>query len=123
MSNPTDIEFGKQSAAISALNEYCHSNMIIGIGSGSTIIYLIQELIERIKLNKLSNIQCIPTSFQSKQLIQQSSNLLGLNSLDEYPQIDIAFDGADEVDLNGNLIKGGGACMFQEKIVAERSVY
>ena len=59
---------------------------------------------------------CIPTGFQSKQLI--IDNGLRLGTIEQYPDIDIAFDGADEVDPQLNLIKGGGACLFQEKLVA-----
>lgn len=58
----------------------------------------------------------VPTSFQAKQLIL--GNGLRLGSLEEYPEIDVAFDGADEVDAELNLIKGGGGCCTQEKIVA-----
>ena len=54
-----------------------------------------------------------PTGFQSKQLI--IDNGLRLGTIEQYPDIDIAFDGADEVDPQLNLIKGGGACLFQEK--------
>ena len=61
-------------------------------------------------------IKCIPTSFQAKQLIAQ--HRLVLTSLDEHPVIDVTIDGADEVDLALNCIKGGGGCQLQEKIVA-----
>uniref|UniRef100_H0VFB7 ribose-5-phosphate isomerase n=1 Tax=Cavia porcellus TaxID=10141 RepID=H0VFB7_CAVPO len=59
---------------------------------------------------------CIPSSFQARQLILQYG--LTLSDLDRHPQIDLAIDGADEVDADLNLIKGGGGCLTQEKIVA-----
>ncbi|KAH0627050.1 hypothetical protein JD844_002418 [Phrynosoma platyrhinos] len=70
---------------------------------------------ERVKQEKL-NIVCIPTSFQARQLILQ--NDLTLSDLDRHPELNVAIDGADEVDMDLNLIKGGGGCLTQEKIVA-----
>lgn len=61
-------------------------------------------------------IACIPTSFQAKQLITEAG--LPLGELNQYPSIDVAFDGADEFDQQLNLIKGGGGCQLQEKLVA-----
>ncbi|XP_034179830.1 ribose-5-phosphate isomerase isoform X2 [Osmia lignaria lignaria] len=71
--------------------------------------------LERIKEENL-NIVCIPTSFQARQLIL--NNQLTLGDLETYPKLDCAIDGADEVDSEMNLIKGGGGCLLQEKIVA-----
>ncbi|XP_032541692.1 ribose-5-phosphate isomerase isoform X2 [Chiroxiphia lanceolata] len=70
---------------------------------------------ERVKEENLT-IVCIPTSFQARQLILQ--NGLTLSDLDRHPELDVAIDGADEVDSDLNLIKGGGGCLTQEKIVA-----
>uniref|UniRef100_A0A8C0MHY2 ribose-5-phosphate isomerase n=1 Tax=Canis lupus familiaris TaxID=9615 RepID=A0A8C0MHY2_CANLF len=70
---------------------------------------------ERVKQENL-NLVCIPTSFQARQLILQYG--LTLSDLDRHPEIDLAIDGADEVDADLNLIKGGGGCLTQEKIVA-----
>ncbi|RMC14477.1 hypothetical protein DUI87_09573 [Hirundo rustica rustica] len=70
---------------------------------------------ERVKEENLT-IVCIPTSFQARQLILQ--NGLTLSDLDRNPELDVAIDGADEVDSDLNLIKGGGGCLTQEKIVA-----
>ena len=63
-----------------------------------------------------TGIVCVPTSFQSKQLIVE--NDLTLSDLERHPVLDVAIDGADEVDDQLNLIKGGGGCLTQEKIVA-----
>ncbi|KAK0161469.1 hypothetical protein PV327_009936 [Microctonus hyperodae] len=62
------------------------------------------------------NVVCVPTSFQARQLIV--NNHLTLGDLDTSPQLDIVIDGADEVDADLTLIKGGGGCLLQEKIIA-----
>ncbi|XP_034990568.2 ribose-5-phosphate isomerase isoform X1 [Zootoca vivipara] len=92
-----------------------NNNQVLGIGSGSTIVHAVQKLAERVKQENL-NIVCIPSSFQARQLILQ--NGLTLSDLDRHPELNVAIDGADEVDLDLNLIKGGGGCLTQEKIVA-----
>ncbi len=112
------IEKGKKSAAIKAVEENVKENMILGIGSGSTIVYAVEKIAEMNKAKNL-NLKCIPTSFQSYQLIV--NNGLTLTSLDQYPEIDLDIDGADEIDKALNLIKGGGGCLVQEKIIASNS--
>lgn len=79
---------------------------------------LAQRLAERFKQEKL-NIRCVPTSFQARQLIIHHK--LPLTDLEIDPIVDITIDGADEVDANLTCIKGGGACLLQEKIVASNS--
>ncbi len=112
------IELGKKKAAIKAVEDNIKKNMIVGIGSGSTVVYAVQKLGELNKEKSL-NLKCIPSSFQAYQLIIE--NGLDLVSLEQFPQIDIDFDGADEVDEDLNLIKGGGGCLVQEKILASNS--
>ncbi|CAK9824603.1 Ribose-5-phosphate isomerase [Anthophora retusa] len=109
------LEIAKQIAAYKAVDEYVKDNSVIGVGSGSTIIYAVHRLVERVKEENL-NIVCVPTSFQARQLIL--NNHLTLGDLETYPKLDCAIDGADEVDSEMNLIKGGGGCLLQEKIVA-----
>jgi ribose 5-phosphate isomerase A len=109
------IELGKKNAAIQAVEESVKNNMILGIGSGSTVVYAVKKIAEINQRDNL-NLKCIPTSFQSYQLIVE--NGLTLVSLDQYPEIDLDIDGADEIDNSLNLIKGGGGCLVQEKIVA-----
>ncbi|CAI5743060.1 unnamed protein product [Peronospora destructor] len=110
------LEQSKRTAARQAVDECVQSGFVVGIGSGSTVVYAAEHLGELVKEQKLTNVRCIPTSFQSKQLIAQHK--LILTSLDECPVIDVTIDGADEVDLQLNCIKGGGGCQLQEKIVA-----
>ncbi|MFW9989212.1 MAG: ribose 5-phosphate isomerase A [Candidatus Odinarchaeota archaeon] len=112
------VELGKKNAAIKAVEENIKKDMIVGIGSGSTIVYAAKRLGE-INKEKSLNIKCIPSSFQAYQLIIQ--NNLKLVSLEQYPILDIDIDGADEVDKNLDLIKGGGGCLVQEKIIASNS--
>ncbi len=112
------IELGKKNAANKAVEENVEAGMILGIGSGSTVVYAVKKIAE---INKAKNmdLKCIPTSFQSRQLIVE--NGLTLVSLDQYPVIDLDIDGADEIDKSLNLIKGGGGCLVQEKIIASAS--
>jgi ribose 5-phosphate isomerase A len=112
------IEEGKKNAAIKAVNENIKTGMVLGIGSGSTVVYAVEKIAELNKENNLK-LKCIPTSFQSYQLIVE--NGLKLASLDQYPELDLDIDGADEIDKNLNLIKGGGGCLVQEKIIASNS--
>ncbi|CAL1685838.1 unnamed protein product [Lasius platythorax] len=109
------LESAKKIAAHKAVNEYVQNNTVIGIGSGSTVVYAVHRLAERVKEEGL-NVVCISTSFQARQLILD--NHLTLGDLETYPKLDCAIDGADEVDAEMNLIKGGGGCLLQEKIVA-----
>jgi len=91
------------------------SGSIIGLGTGSTTAFAIQFLGDRLKSGQLKDIKGIPTSFQASVLAKQYG--IPLTTLDEVDRIDIAIDGADEVDPQKNLIKGGGAAHTREKIV------
>ncbi|XP_072941510.1 ribose-5-phosphate isomerase [Epargyreus clarus] len=109
------LEQAKQVAAYRAVDEYVRNDCIFGVGSGSTVVYAVQRLAERVETEHLK-VVCIPTSFQAKQLILKHNLTLG--ELETNPVIDVTIDGADEVDSNMTLIKGGGGCLLQEKIVA-----
>lgn len=112
------LEAAKKLAAYKAVDDYVKDNMILGVGSGSTIVYAVERLKERVKNEKL-NIICIPTSFQARQLIIQ--NDLKLGELEINPHLDCAIDGADEVDGKMVLIKGGGGCLLQVRKSQEQS--
>jgi ribose 5-phosphate isomerase A len=98
-----------------AAAQLVENGMICGIGTGSTVAFLIEELGRRIKDENLDIIG-VPTSFQSKILCREN----GIKTLDlqECSRLDLAIDGADEVDPELNAIKGGGAAHTMEKIVA-----
>ncbi|MFX1357694.1 MAG: ribose 5-phosphate isomerase A [Promethearchaeota archaeon] len=112
------IELGKKNAAIKAVEDNIKRDMVIGIGSGSTVVYAVKKIAEMNKERDLG-LKCIPSSFQSYQLIIE--NGLNLVTLNQYPDIDLDIDGADEIDEDLNLIKGGGGCHVQEKIIASNS--
>ncbi|ASC72535.1 Ribose-5-phosphate isomerase A [Halomicronema hongdechloris C2206] len=91
------------------------SGSIVGLGTGSTTAFAIQFIGERLASGQLTDIKGIPTSFQASVLAKQHG--IPLTTLDEVDRIDIAIDGADEVDPQHNLIKGGGAAHTREKVV------
>ncbi|MFB2976660.1 ribose-5-phosphate isomerase RpiA [Microseira sp. BLCC-F43] len=110
--NPTTLmkqQVGK------AASDRVQSGSIVGLGTGSTTAYAIQYIGERLKSGELKDIVGIPTSFQAEVLARQYG--IPLTTLDVVDHIDIAIDGADEVDPHLNLIKGGGAAHTREKIV------
>ena len=108
----------KKAVAEAAVNEVT-SNMIVGLGSGSTAAIMIKTLANKIKTGELNQIRGVPTSFQSEVLALE----LGIPLIDlvSVPQIDLAIDGADEVNPDYQLIKGGGACHVREKLVASKA--
>ncbi len=90
---------------------------IVGLGTGSTAYFAVIALGERVKAGL--KIVGIPTSEQTAGLARAVG--IPLTTLDEHPEIDITIDGADEVDPNLNLIKGGGGALLREKVVASAS--
>ncbi|KAK1970979.1 ribose 5-phosphate isomerase A [Colletotrichum eremochloae] len=118
------VETAKKAAAYRAVDEHlAPSARFVGIGSGSTVVYVVDAIAAK-GPSFHANMTFLPTGSQSKGLIRAAG--LRLCNLDERPlgpdgklvPIDVAFDGADEVDADLNCIKGGGACLFQEKLVA-----
>ena len=95
--------------------KYVEDGMIVGLGTGSTVFYFVHALADKVKEGL--NIQMVSTSIQTVELAKS----LGLNikELEEIDHIDLAVDGVDEIDKNFNAIKGGGAALFREKIVAD----
>jgi ribose 5-phosphate isomerase A len=108
------VKLMKQQVGVAAAARV-QSGSIVGLGTGSTTAYAIQALGDRLKSGDLKDIKGVPTSFQAIVLARQYG--IPLVTLDEIEGIDIAIDGADEVDPQKNLIKGGGAAHTQEKIV------
>ena len=112
-----EIEEAKRNAALEAA-KHVKDNSIVGLGSGTTIAYAIESIGEKVRLENL-NVKGIPTSFQAFQLAVKHG--IPITSLEEHPEIDLTIDGADQVDPNLNLIKGMGAALMREKIVASAS--
>jgi len=108
----------KQIVADAAIKEV-ESDMIVGLGSGSTAALMIKSLADEIHSGKLKNIRGVATSFQSEVLALELE--IALIDLASVSQIDLAIDGADEVDPCFQLIKGGGACHVREKLVASKA--
>ena len=104
----------KQEVGKAAAN-LVQSNSVVGLGTGSTTAYAIEYLGARLQSGEISNIVGVPTSFQAQVLARKYG--IPLTTLDVIAKMDIAIDGADEVDPQKNLIKGGGAAHTQEKIV------
>lgn len=114
----------KQNAARYALN-YIRDGMILGLGSGSTTAYFVDMLGEKIRSRALRDIQGIPTSettaHQARELGIPLTTLAERGRTSRVPRLDLAIDGADEVDPHLNLIKGLGKALLREKIVESHS--
>ncbi|RZO43292.1 MAG: ribose-5-phosphate isomerase RpiA [Proteobacteria bacterium] len=106
----------KQHAAEAAV-EYVKDGMIVGLGTGSTTEFAVKKLGERVR-DGLA-IRGIPTSDVTK--VQAEEEGIPLIDFSETMYIDLTIDGADEIDVNLNMIKGGGAALLREKIVASAS--
>ena len=112
MKNASSNDASKKNAGYKAA-EYVRDGMVLGLGTGSTTHYFIEKVGMRIKEEGI-NVCGIPTSFQSFLKAKESN--IPITTLEEN-DIDLAVDGADEVDGEFNLIKGGGAAHTKEKIV------
>jgi len=108
-----DLERMKQLACQRAAQEV-QDGMVLGLGTGSTVYYFLQELGRMVREGV--RITGVPTSVQTAQLATQFA--IPLTRLDDHPHLDLAVDGADEVDDHLNLIKGAGGALLREKIVA-----
>ena len=108
----TQIEQSKKNAGEAAV-DYIENGMIIGLGSGSTIYWMLKKLGERVQEGL--DIKGIPTSVKTEQLAKAFG--IPLTTFSEVKQIDLAIDGSDEVDKELNLLKGGGGSLVREKIV------
>ncbi len=98
---------------------FVESGMVIGLGHGSTAAFALRRIAQRLRDGQLQDILGVPCSLQVEQEAQQLG--IPLTTLDEHPVIDLTIDGADEVDPDLNLIKGGGGALLREKIVAQAS--
>jgi len=99
--------------------DFVRSGMVLGLGHGSTTIFSLRRIAALLEAGELEDILGVPTSTQ----VEQDASDLGipLTTLEKYLEIDLTIDGADEVDKDLNLIKGGGGALLREKIVAQAS--
>ena len=85
---------------------------VVGLGSGSTVAHIVREMA---KLPNKGSIEFIPTSLQIK--LEAEKSALHMSDESRVPDIDIVFDGADQIDAKFNMIKGGGGALLREKIL------
>ena len=111
-------EAAKRRAAEEAA-EQVESGSVIGLGSGSTAAHAIRFLGTRLRSGGLEEVLGVPTSPQAAAEAVQSG--VPLTTLDEHPALDLAIDGVDQIDGELNAIKGGGAALLREKVVASAS--
>jgi ribose 5-phosphate isomerase A len=116
MNEPKQSDLEKEAAARASLR-FVRDGDMVGLGTGSTAAYAVRFLAERVREGL--KIRGIPTSVQTKELA--GSLGIPLTTLDEYQQIDVDIDGADEFDSQLHLIKGGGGALLREKIIASAS--
>lgn len=112
MANESEKELAGRAAA-----KLVSDGDIVGLGTGSTAYFAIVALGERVASGL--KITGIPTSVHTRDLAREVG--IPLTTLDDHPEIDTTIDGADEVDPNLNLIKGGGGALLREKIIASAS--
>ena len=115
----SDLQDRMKQAVAEAAVEQIRDGMVLGLGSGSTAALMIQALGAKLRRGDLKDIVGVTTSFQGEVLAAELG--IPLKSLNAIDRIDLAIDGADEVDPSFQLIKGGGACHVQEKLVARRA--
>ena len=111
-----DLQTQMKQAVAKAAVDQIENGMILGLGSGSTAALMIESLALKIKSGDIKDVVGVTTSFQGEVLASKLG--IPLKSLSSVSVIDLAIDGADEVDPHFQLIKGGGACHVQEKLVA-----
>jgi ribose 5-phosphate isomerase A len=111
-----DMEALKRQAAVRAL-EFVRPGMRLGLGTGSTARHFVELLGEKVKAGL--DVVGVPTSEATKSDAERAG--IRLSSLDETPELDVTVDGADEIDPQLTLIKGGGGALLREKIVAAAS--
>ena len=108
----------KKEAAISAV-DFIESAMVLGLGTGSTTRFALEELGQRLKDGRLKDIVGICSSNQTETRAKDLG--IPIITFDEKQELDLTIDGADEVDPQLNLIKGGGGALLREKVLAQSS--
>ncbi len=108
-------EDAKRLAGYKAVDDHVTSGMVVGLGTGSTAYYAVERVGQKLKSGELKDIVCIPTSERTRE--QAESLSIPLCTLNEKSHLDVAIDGADAVDPNLALIKGGGGALLREKMV------
>jgi ribose 5-phosphate isomerase A len=105
----------KKMVGYKSVDDYVKSGMVVGLGTGSTAYFAVERLGELLKSGELEDIVAIPTSVRTKEQAEELG--IPLVTLDTHSKLDVAIDGADEVDPDLNLVKGGGGALLREKMV------
>ena len=105
----------KKMVGYKAVDDYVKSGMVVGLGTGSTAYFAVERVGQKLKSGELKDIVCIPTSERTKE--QALSLGIPLVTLNEKSKLDVSIDGADDVDPDLCLIKGGGGALLREKMV------
>jgi len=105
----------KQQVGYKAIDDFVRSGTVIGLGTGSTAAFAVERLGQKLRDGDLKDIIAVPTSVKTAQ--QAEALGIPMATLDTHADLDMAIDGADAVDPNLNLVKGGGGALFREKIV------
>lgn len=114
LGNLVDATEKKRRAALAAC-DLVQPGMVLGLGTGSTVQFVLEELAHR----KVAKIVGVPTSIRTETECQRLG--LPLSTLEAHPSLDLTIDGADELDAHLHLIKGGGGALLREKVVAAAS--
>ena len=110
----------KKSRAAKVAVDFLEPGTVVALGTGSTAQYVIKEIANRIEEGSIKDIMYIPSSKRTEKFA--ASLGIKLSGFDDISQIDINIDGADEVDTECNLIKGGGGALLKEKVIAQNSI-
>jgi len=105
----------KKMVGYKAVDDYVKSGMVVGLGTGSTAYFAVERVGMKLKSGELKDIVCIPTSERTKE--QALSLGIPLVTLNEKSKLDVSIDGADDVDPDLCLVKGGGGALLREKMV------
>ena len=105
----------KQMVGYKSVDDYVKSGMVVGLGTGSTAYFAVERLGQLLESGELTDIVAIPTSVRTKEQAEELK--IPLVTLDTHSKLDVAIDGADEVDPDLNLVKGGGGALLREKMV------
>jgi ribose 5-phosphate isomerase A len=101
-----------------AVDDHVKSGMLVGLGTGSTAYFAVERVGQKLKSGELKDVRCIPTSVRTKEQAESLKiPLITLNELSKGQMLDVAIDGADAVDPDMSLVKGGGGALLREKMV------
>merc|ERR1719478_901001 len=105
----------KKLVGYKSVDDHVQSGMVVGLGTGSTAYFAVERVGQKLASGELKDVICIPTSERTRE--QAESLGIPLCTLNEKSELDVAIDGADEVDPSLFLVKGGGGALLREKMV------